>query len=241
MISWYFDVEYLRGKVKSGEYVKDFLVRNKKPMRLHTLSRLFLLPPGRYSLKIMGHEVLSDDSMEPLRFFLVPQDSFLVSIYLKGSLEKFNKEVVISDYFTEFLRRWIYPPELKRIPDPKLKEVSIEELRHEYILECPDIEGSVFDVLFGKYLNPVIFKRVGERAIVCSEIYFAERNGTLNPKRILIECDADSLSEAFFEMGVETLNSLEKLAQLLPEGPWREPLLTYIEVLRRFRNFLHSL
>lgn len=241
MMRWHFDVEYLERQLKSREAFRDFLIRNKKSIRLHALSGLFLLPPGGYSLKIAGREVLADDSKEPLRFLYVPQDSFLVSIYLKGALERFNSEILTSEDFVEFLWKWAYPPEIKRIPDPRLKEVPIEELKREYILKCSEIGGVVFNASFGKYLSPVIFKRVGERAIVCSETYFAESDGTLNPKSVLIECDANSLSEAFFEMGMETLNSLEELGQLLPKGPWREPLEAYFKVLYDLKIFLQNL
>ena len=242
LITWYFDVEYLRKKLENMDYPEGLPLQNKKePLRLHALSKLFCLPSGKYSLKIMGHEVLADDSNETLVFLSVPQNSFLVSIYLRGALEKFNREIVTKDWFVGFLRKWIYPPEIKRIPDPRLKEVPMGELRREYLLECPDIGEPVFDATFGKSLNPVVFKLRGETVLVCSETYFAEKDGTLNPKRMVMECDAGLLSRAFLKMGVETLNSLEELTQLLPEGPLREPLLAYIGVLKRFRNFIHSL
>jgi len=241
LISWYFDIEYLREKLKSGEHIKDLLAWNEKSVRLHALSRLFLLSPGRYSLKIMGHEVLSDDSKEPLIFLFVPQDSFLVSIYLRGALEHFNNEILTSEHFIGFLRRWVYPSELRKMPDPKLKEVPIEEIRREYLVECPDIKGFVFDVLFGRHSKPVIFKRIEKRALVCSELYFAEEDGTLNPRRVIIECDAHSLSKAFFEMGVETLNLLKELAQLLPRSSYKEALSAYIGVLEKFKNFIRGL
>ncbi|WP_240703288.1 hypothetical protein [Thermococcus indicus] len=127
----------------------------------------------------MGHEVISDDSMEPLRFFLVPQDSFIVSIYLRGALEKFNREIVTKDWFVGFLRKWVYPSEIKRIPNPRLKEVPIEELRREYLLECPGIGEPVLDATFGKGLNPVVFKLRGEKALVCSGAYFAGKTERL--------------------------------------------------------------
>lgn len=242
LITWYFDVEYLRKKLENTDYPEGLPLQNKKkPLRLHALSKLFRLPPGRYSLKIMGYEVLADDSNETLVFLSVPQNSFLVSIYLRGALEKFNREIATKDWFVGFLRKWIYPPEIKRIPDPRLKEVPMGELRREYLLECPDIGEPVFAATFGKSLNPVVFKLRGKKALVCSETYFAEKDGTLNPKRIVMECDADLLSRAFLRMGEATLKTLVELAELLPTGPWKEPLSAYIEVLGVFKKFSRSI
>ncbi len=236
LITWYFDVEYLRKNLEKGERIY-LLGQSGNSTGLSALSRLFRLPPGRYSLKILGEEVLADDSNEAIFFTSVPQDSFLVSIYLAGALEKFNREIATKDWFVGYLRKYVYPPGVRRIPDPSLKEVSIEELRRGYLLECPDIGKPVFGATFGKVLNPVVFKLKGEKALVCSEIYFASEGGTLNPKRTMIECDADSLSKAFMRMGEWSLKTLVELAELLPAGPWKEPLSAYIEVLEVFKKF----
>ncbi|MDK2915364.1 MAG: hypothetical protein PWQ79_2279 [Thermococcaceae archaeon] len=237
LITWYFDVEYLRKNLE----IEEITTQGKTPMQLSTILKLFRLPAGRYSLKILGKEVLADDSGEAIYFPSVPQDAFLVSIYLRGALEKFNQEIATKTWFVEFLRKYVYPPEIRRIPDPRLREVPIEELRREYLLECPDVKGYVFDVTFGKILSPVVFKLKGEKVFICSELYFADKGNILNPKRVVIEGDAGSLSRAFLKMGEETLKSLVELGELLPPGAWKEPLAEYIEVLNTFRKFSLSL
>ncbi|WP_010479752.1 hypothetical protein [Thermococcus zilligii] len=236
VISWHFDVEYLRKNLENGGLTR-LLLRNRDPLRLPALLGLFRLPPGRYSLKILGEEVLADDSNEPIFFISVPQDSFLVGIYLAGALEKFNREIATKDWFVEYLRKYFYPPEIRRIPDPRLKETPIEELQKEYLLKCPGIEEPVFDATFGKVLNPVVFKLKGENVLVCSEIYLASEDGTRNPKRIMMECEAGPLSKAFLRMGEESLKDFAGLVESLPDGPWKEPLSAYIEVLEVFKEF----
>ncbi|USS40974.1 hypothetical protein NF865_01775 [Thermococcus aggregans] len=229
MLSWHFDLERIRWELTKG------VIPPEKSIPIQRLSPLFILRPSEYSLKIDGKEVLAEP-LESLDFLNVPLSAFLVSIYLHGWIDEFNRRVVARKWFEDFLRKFMYPPELRRLPDPRLKETPIPELEYEYGLKCSEIKGTAFEAWFGKIDHPILFKLEGEGSQVCANIAVPTGDHAYEMVEVSLRCNARGLAAEFHKMGMITLGELEGLASLIRE-PLQDVMRAYLDFLKRIGEF----